>query len=125
RKDMQRDPHSPVAGVREILHDYTTAYCHLTETVSGKELGTGLLKFKTFESLEAVGSFASFLQSFQVTGTDNPILKAQAQLRFLAFTNQFVIQEYELASIEASMMADEVREAVLRVAEVPDDFSAR
>jgi len=22
---MQRDPHSPVAGVREILHDYTTA----------------------------------------------------------------------------------------------------
>ena len=48
RKYMQRDPHSPVAGVREILHDYTTAYCHLTETVSGKELGTGLLKFKTF-----------------------------------------------------------------------------
>jgi hypothetical protein len=125
RKYMQRDPHSPVAGGREILHNYTTAYCHVTETASGKELGTGLLKFKTFENLEAVGSFANFLQSFQVTGTDNPVLKAQAQLRFLAFTNQFVISEYEPASVEASMMADEVREAVLRGSEVPDDFSTR
>ncbi|HEV2495479.1 MAG TPA: GMC family oxidoreductase [Terriglobia bacterium] len=124
-KYMQRDPHSPVAGVREILHDYTTAYCHLTQMASSKELGTGLVRFKTFEDLAAVGSFANFIESFQVTGTDNPILKAQAQLRFLAFTNEFVLREYEPLSVEGGMMADEVREAVLRGADAPDDFSTR
>ena len=36
-----------------------------------------------------------------------------------------MIREYEPASIEAGMMADEVREAVLRGVEVPDDFSTR
>ena len=125
RKYMQRDPHAQVAGVRETLHDYTTAYCHLTESASAKELGTGLLKFKTFESLEAFGSFANFLGSFHVTGTDNPILRAQAQLRFLAFTNEFVVREYEPLSVVGGMMADEVREAVLRGAQVPDEFSTR
>src|SRR5207245_11441441 len=79
----------------------------------------------TVQSLEPALTSANTQQPFQVTGTQNPVLKAQAQLRFLAFTNQFVIQEYEPASIEASMMADEVREAVLRGAEVPDDFSTR
>src|SRR5439155_4955018 len=107
------------------LHDYTTGYCHLTETASGKELGTGLLKFKTFETVEAFGSFANFLASFQVTGTDNPVLKAQAQLRFLAFTNEFVVHEYEPLSVVGGMTADEVREAVLRGAQVPDEFSTR
>jgi hypothetical protein len=78
-----------------VLHDYTTAYCHLTRTPTGEELGTGLLKFMTFEDPAAVASFAQFLASFKVTGTDDPKLKAQGQLKFLAFTNQFVIREYE------------------------------
>jgi choline dehydrogenase-like flavoprotein len=95
KKYMQRDPKANVVGMAEVLHDYTTAYCHLTRTADGKELGTGLLKFKTFENPAAVASFAQFLASFQVTGTDDPKLKAQGQLRFLAFTNQFVIREYE------------------------------
>jgi GMC oxidoreductase len=94
KKYMQRDPNENVAGAQEVLHDYTTAYCHLTRTADGSELGTGLLKFKTFEDPAAVASFAQFLASFQVTGTDDPKLKAQGQLRFLAFTNQFVIREY-------------------------------
>ena len=92
---MERDPNTNIVGVQEVLHDYTTAYCHLTLMGSGGELGTGLLKFRTFEDPGAVASFAQFLASFQVTGTDDPRLKAQGQLRFLAFTNQFVIREYE------------------------------
>src|SRR5579863_4796057 len=94
KKYMQRDPAAKVVGVQEVLHDYTTAYCHLTRTADGQEPGTGLVKFKTFEDPAAVASFAQFLASFQVTGTDDPKLKAQGQLRFLAFTNQFVIREY-------------------------------
>jgi hypothetical protein len=95
KKYMQRDPKANEVGMAEVLHDYTAAYCHLTRIADGKELGTGLLKFKTFEDPAAVASFAQFLASFQVTGTDDPKLKAQGQLRFLAFTNQFVIREYE------------------------------
>jgi hypothetical protein len=96
KKYMQRDPAAKVVDVQEVMHDYTTAYCHLTQTTDGQEPGTGLLKFKTFEDPAAVASFAQFLASFQVTGTDDPKLKAQGQLRFLAFTNQFVIREYGL-----------------------------
>jgi hypothetical protein len=59
-------------------------------------MGGALLKFKTFENLEAAGSFASFLKSFRVTGTDNPVLKAEGIARFLAFTNQFTLREYDL-----------------------------
>ncbi|MBI3329905.1 MAG: GMC family oxidoreductase, partial [Nitrospinae bacterium] len=125
RKYMQKDLRGGIVGVQEILHDYTTLYCHLTETSSAKELGVGLLTFKTFENLQAIGNFANFLGSFQVTGTDNPLLKAQGQLRFLAFTNQFIIREYDPLNVQGGFFADEVREAVLRGAETPDDFSTR
>jgi cholesterol oxidase len=94
KKYMQRDPDADIVGMQEVLHDYTTAYCHVTHMADGSELGTGLLKFKTFEDPAAVASFAQFLASFQVTGTDDLRLKVQGQLRFLAFTNQFVIREY-------------------------------
>ncbi|MEW6735950.1 MAG: GMC family oxidoreductase [Acidobacteriota bacterium] len=124
RKYMQKDLRGGITGVQEILHDYTTLYVHMTETATGKELGTGLLKFRTFEDLAAVGSFANFLASFQVTGDNgNAILRAQAQLRFLAFTNQFVMREYDPLNVEGSFLADEIREAVLRGAETPDYFS--
>lgn len=125
RKYLQRDHRVRDVGVPKILHDYTTAYGHLTETAGGRELGTALLKFKTFENPEAVSSFTNFLSSFRVTGTDNPILKIQGQVRFLAFTNQFIVREYEPTSIEGGMLADEVREAILRGAERPDEFSTR
>lgn len=125
RKYLQKDRGSGIGGVQEVVHDYTTLYCHLTEVSSGKELGSGLLKFRTFESLESVSSFAKFLNSFQVTGTDNPFLKAQGKLRFMAFTNQFIMREYDPLLAEGSFMADEIREAVLRGAETPDYFSTR
>jgi hypothetical protein len=125
RKYMQKDLRGGIVGVQEILHDYTTLYCHVTETASGKELGVGLLKFKTFENVQAIGSFAQFLASFEVTGTSNPVLKAQAKLRFLAFTNQFILREYDPLNVEGGFFADEVAEAVTRGAERPDDFSTR
>lgn len=125
RKYMQRDWNTPMAGVREILHDYTTAYCHLSEEASGKELGVGLVTFKTFQNLPAVESLLNFVKSFKVTGTDNPLIKAQAQLQFLAFTNQFVVREYEPLSLAEDMTADEVRAEVLRGATTADEFSTR
>jgi hypothetical protein len=96
RKYMQKDQES---GLKEVLHDYTTLYGHLTETASRQELGTALLKFKTFEDPEAIGSFAAFLASFQVTGTTNPVEQAHGQVRFLAFTNQFIFREYDLLKV--------------------------
>ncbi|MGH9353929.1 MAG: hypothetical protein ACRD2G_17505, partial [Terriglobia bacterium] len=125
RKYMQRDPDQPWAGPAEILHDYTTAYCHLTDEANGNELGSGLLKFRTFQDWAATESFATFLKSFQVTGTDDLWIKAQARARFLAFTSQFVIREYEPSSVVEDMTADEVRAAVLRGATEPDEFSTR
>jgi hypothetical protein len=95
RKYLQKDEPGGIAGAREILHDFTTLYCHLSETASGNEIGTALLKLRTFEDLDAAESFAKYLGSFQVTGTDNLFLKARAQLRYLAFTNQFRLREYD------------------------------
>jgi cholesterol oxidase len=95
RKYMQKDLTGGIAGVREILHDYTTLYCHLAETPTGKEQGCALLKFKTFEDPQAIGSMAKFFSSFRVTGTDSPVLKAEGCARFLAFTNQFILREYD------------------------------
>jgi hypothetical protein len=95
RKYLQKDGGGGLSGVREITHDFTTLYGHLVELETGKELGTVLLIFRTFENPQAVGSFANYLTSFRISGTDNPFVKAQAQLRFLAFTNQFVAREYD------------------------------
>jgi hypothetical protein len=94
-KYMQKDLGEGIAVMKEILHDYTTLYCHLIETASGEELGCGLLKFKTFEDPQAVGSLAKFFSSFRVTGTDSPVLKGEGIARFLAFTNQFILREYD------------------------------
>ncbi len=99
RKYMRQDQGG---GPKEVLHDYTTLYCHLTATMSGQALGTALLKFRTLENPEAVGSFAAFLRSFQVTGTTNPIERAHGQLRFLAFTNRFIFGEYGPLQVRAS-----------------------
>jgi len=94
-KYMQRDPHSPVAGVREILHDYTTAYSTSPRRNPARSWGPGS-QVQDFENLEAVARLCEFPAVISVTGTRQSVLKAQAQLRFLAFTNQFVIREYSL-----------------------------
>jgi hypothetical protein len=92
---MQKDQSGLIASAQEILHDYTTLYCHLTRASGRKDFGSGLLKFRMFEDAEAIRDFARFLSSFDVTGTDDPALRAQARIRFLAFTNQLITREYD------------------------------
>ena len=97
-KYMQKDGGGGVAGIAEILQDYTTLYCHVYQQMPGgilRETGTAYLKFRTFENLAAVGSLADFLASFQVTGTHDPAMQLQARMRFIAFTAQFVQREYD------------------------------
>jgi hypothetical protein len=98
-KYMQKDKSSGVvASVQDLLQDYTTLYCHVTEQLAdgtSNETGVAYLKFRTFEDLAATGSFAAFLASFQIAGTDDPLVQMQARLRFLAFTAQFVTREYD------------------------------
>jgi cholesterol oxidase len=97
RKYMQKDKPAGPDAVREVLEDYTTLYCHVYEQTGDqrKELGTALLRFRTFEDLPAVGNLAGFLKSFSATGTTDPLIRLQAQMRFLAFTAQFVQREYD------------------------------
>ena len=92
RNYMQKDGRD----VREIVRDFTTCYGRLTELKTGREVGAGVVRFRTFEDLDAVRSFADYLKSFRVIGTDNLFVQAQAQLRFFAFTNQVVMREYDL-----------------------------
>jgi hypothetical protein len=98
RKYMQKDETKGPRKVAEVLNDYTTLYCHFykgTDKTAKKERGIGYLKFRTFEDVAATGSFIEFLRSFNVTGTTDGLLRLQAQMRFLAFTAQFVQLEYD------------------------------
>ena len=63
-------------------------------------MGLGYLKFKTFEDLAAVGNLVGFLASFQVTGTNDPVIQMQARMRFLAFTAQFVQITYDPLALD-------------------------
>jgi hypothetical protein len=95
-KYMQKDTNT--APIADLLGDYTTLYTHITQLASdgaSKELGVGYLKFRTFENLMALSNLAGFLASFQVTGTNDPVMQLQARLRFIAFTAQFVEREYD------------------------------
>jgi hypothetical protein len=98
-KYMQKDQSSGlIASIQDVLQDYTTLYCHVTEQLpdgSTNELGVALMRFRTFENLAAVGSLAAFMASFQITGTNDPLVQLQARMRFLAFTAQFVMREYD------------------------------
>lgn len=127
RKYMQKEGSRGLRGMQQVLEDYTTLYCHFGERSGDKvnHLGTGLLKFRTFEDLAAVRNLADFLRSFQITGTDDPILQMQAQLRFLAFTGQFVQTEYDPLSPDTGNFSGNVRAEVLRGADTPDFFSTR
>ena len=99
-KYMQKDG----TGIREVLEDYTTLYCHVWDLSGGaqKEMGTALLKFRTFEDLAATGNLTAFLASFRVTGTSDPAIQLQARMRFIAFTAQFVEREYDPIALPAS-----------------------
>ena len=101
RKFLQKDGHGGT-GIREIVHDFTTLYGRLFEIApdkSQRQIGSALMKFRTFEDLDAVRSFAEYLKSFQVTDAEgkkvDPFVQAQGRLRFMALTNQFVVSEYD------------------------------
>jgi len=125
RKYMRRDGWFQRSGIREVMDDYTTLYCHLRkkEGEEWREIGCALLKFRTFEDFAAVGNLAGFLGSFRVLGTDDPRLQMQGQLRFLAFTAQFVQREYDPLSPDVGRLAWDVRAEVVRGAETADHFS--
>jgi hypothetical protein len=97
RKYMQKDEVGAVRATQEVLEDYTTLYTHVYahEAAGKQELGTGLLKFRTFEDLLAVGNLAGFLASFRVTGDVDPGVRLLGQLKFYAFTGRFVQLEYD------------------------------
>jgi hypothetical protein len=102
-KYMQRSA-SAANRIADILEDYTTLYCHITELLADgatRETGTAYLKFRTFENLVAVGSLADFLTSFTITGTTDPVTQFQARMRFIAFTAQFVQREYDPLALPA------------------------
>ncbi len=97
RKYMQKNRAAGVDAAREVIEDYTTLYGRVFE-LNGEErhqAGVAYLKFRTFEDLAATGSLIDFVRSFQVTGTEDPLLRTQGLLRFLAFTAQFVQHEYD------------------------------
>lgn len=98
RKFMQKDGTVGEAGVAEVLEDYTTLFYTVSSAQPGgtqDALGGGVLRFRTFEDLPALGNLTGFLRSFTVTGTDDPLIRIQGQMRFLAFTAQFVQREYD------------------------------
>ena len=97
-KYMQRDGPAGPKAIADLLQDYTTLYCHVREQLAGggtRETGTALLRFRTFENWVAVSDFAAFLASFTVTGTSDAVTQLQARMRFLGFTAQYVIREYD------------------------------
>ncbi|MBS1786094.1 MAG: GMC family oxidoreductase [Acidobacteria bacterium] len=96
RKFLQKDNDGGRSGIREIVHDFTTLYCRLTDVTAGKEIGSALMKFRTFEDADVLRSFSEYLESFRVTGENlNDFVQAQGRLRFMALTNQFVAREYD------------------------------
>jgi cholesterol oxidase len=127
RKFMQKDERGGWRGLVEVLDDYTTLYCRVFEAQGDgwQAIGSAWLKFRTFEDLAAVGNLADFLRSFTVTGTTDPLLQLQARMRFIAFTAQFVQQEYDPLAPPIMALRDDVREEIARGAETPDYFSTR
>lgn len=67
----------------------------------------------------------SFLSSFQVTGTDDPVLQFQARMRFVAFTAQFVQLECDPLAPDIGSFSEDVHIEVLRGAATPDYFSTQ
>jgi cholesterol oxidase len=127
-KYMQKDSGGGFRGMQELLEDYTTLYCHIYEVKAGQpdsQVGLGYLKFRTFQDLAAVGNMIGFLASFKVTGTPDPVLQMQARMRFIAFTAQFVLFNYDPLSPDIGSFGDEVQIQVLRGADTPDYFSTQ
>jgi hypothetical protein len=127
RKYMQKDREGRFRGPGEVLEDYTTLFFRLHEIQGDGTAarGAGVLKFRTFEDLAAVRNLAEVLGGFRITGTNDPLLKLRARMRFLAFTASFVQHEYDPLSPDAGSLREDVQNEVLRGADTPDFFSTR
>ena len=105
-KYTQRDSSGGFSGLKEVLEDHTTLYCHVYKYIDDRkeECGTAYLKFRTFQDLTALQDLISFLYSFRITGpgADSPRIQLQGKMRFLAFIAQFVQREYDPLSPETS-----------------------
>jgi hypothetical protein len=98
RKFMRKDKASGPEALREVLDDYTTLYHRVEQRDDDGNwvmMGGGVLRFRTFEDLPALGNLTGFLRSFTISGSSDPLIRLQAQMRFLAFTAQFVQREYD------------------------------
>ena len=126
-KYMERNGAGAAQAILELLGDYTTVYSHVFRRDGDQltSIGLAYLRFRTFENLAALGSFAAFLGSFTVTGTDNPLFMLQARMRFLAFTAQFVAREYDPLSPDIGTLELDVKKELLRGATTPDYFSTK
>ncbi len=125
RKYMQKEEAGGLRGFEELMEDYTTLFVHVTTPDDGAETGTGYLRFRTFENLAAFGSLTQFLASFRVTGTADPILRLRGQMKFAAFTGQFIQREYDPAGITTGTLREDVRAEVVRGAAEADFFSTQ
>ncbi|MBM3794394.1 MAG: hypothetical protein FJW31_10050 [Acidobacteria bacterium] len=125
RKYMQKDEAGGLRGFEELMEDYTTLFVHVTTADNGAETGTGYLRFRTFENLAAFRSLTQFLASFRITGTNGPILRLRGQMKFAAFTGQFVQREYDPAGITTRTLREDVRAEVVRGAAEADFFSTQ
>lgn len=123
RKYMQKDEAGGLRGFEELMEDYTTLFVHVTTPDNGAETGTGYLRFRTFENLAAFRSLTQFLASFRITGTADPIMRLRGQMKFAAFTGQFVQREYDPAGITTGTLREDVRAEVVRGAVEADFFS--
>jgi len=91
-KFLQKDGKGDFA---EVLYDFTTLFVEVKEETTGKVDGVALMKFRTFESLDAATSLLQFGASFRATGTSDPLVEAAAFAKFNAMTTKFIFEEYD------------------------------
>jgi hypothetical protein len=127
RKYMQKDEAIGRRGISEVRDDYTTLFCHVYELGADGTEGTRhrIPEVQDLRRSRRIPQLTDFLRSFKITGTSDPLLQFQAQMRFLAFTAQFVLREYDPIAPEPASLAPDVRDEVLRNADTPDYFSTR
>jgi hypothetical protein len=100
RKYMQKDRPAGVDAAGEVIADYTTLYGTCAKSRRTPQARNGP-QVPHVRRPGAAGNLLDFLRSFQVTGTDDPLLRTQGLLRFLAFTAQFVQHEYDPLALSA------------------------
>jgi hypothetical protein len=93
---FDREVLRPLRGTAlgDAYTDTTTVYATVYDERSGASVGSGLMRFETLQSPEAVMSALAFLRSFDVTGTDDPLEKARGLLAFERFVFGELVRIY-------------------------------